>query len=69
MPGAENGPLAAEVPGVRGISIIRQAGTVCVSLQVDAHQPAGQFRGSINSNGREVGTLMVTIEESSGESW
>ena len=61
--GAEYGSLTADVPGLSGLSITREAGTVQVNLEVGVGQPSGYFKGCIRAGGREVGSLTVTIAE------
>jgi hypothetical protein len=67
-PGAEYGSLATDVPGLSGVSIFREGGKVCVSLQVETHQAAGHFSGRIKADGRDVGSLAVTIVDPSDKS-
>ena len=62
-PGAETMPLVADVPHLRGLSVSREDGKLCVCLQVASDQPAGVYQGAFRSQGNEVGSLIVTITE------
>ena len=66
-PAAACGQLTVDVPGLDGLSIFRENGKVCVGLQVGPEERNGKYVGIIKADGREVGTLSVTITEQYGK--